>query len=78
MICLCLAGCALEEVNSVSIIDYSRADNGGTILLKTFGNLVLTAAYAPIAVGGAFLAAVAESRTVISGGVSRSGIKINP
>jgi hypothetical protein len=77
-VCLCLGGCALEDVNSVSIIDYDRWDNAGTVALKTLGNVVLTAAATPFMAGAMVLVAVANGSTTISGGISRSGVKIKP
>ncbi len=59
---LFLGGCSLEQVNTVSIIDYRRADGAGTVVAKTFGNLVLSAVALPVAAAWGALAASLEAK----------------
>lgn len=59
---LLLGGCSLEQVNTVSIIDYRRADPAGTVVLKTFGNIALTAVALPVAAAWGALAGALERK----------------
>jgi hypothetical protein len=59
--CLLMSGCTRQQVNSVSVFDYEKADEAGDVALKTMGNLVPW-------VGGAVLYAMGAFAYIVSGG----------
>ena len=60
-LCLLLSGCSLQDVNSVSIIDYERRDRVVAVMLKTAGNVVLSAMLGVFVAGRIYLQSAAAS-----------------
>jgi hypothetical protein len=57
---LAVTGCTRQEVNQYSVITYEEADETGTLLLKTAGNLVPWAAESVACVVYSVLCAATE------------------